>query len=155
MKEFSEESLIKSIEALHKKILNEPKVPEETELIFHEDCVEITGGICMVLSYETFSMIMKHPDVKEIKMESLKELLESGEAKSVGCDWYISNKVGVWNIVNFQGTDAVSINLSKVINYELFTEHFYEMSYDHLVSFIENKWHVEKDRKFFDKYIVV
>lgn len=88
-------------------------------------------------------------------MESLKELLESGEAKSVGCDWYISNKVGVWNIVNFQGTDAVSINLSEVINYELFTEHFYEMSYDHLVSFIENKWHVEKDRKFFDKYIVV
>ncbi|MBQ0114083.1 MAG: hypothetical protein KBT03_13215 [Bacteroidales bacterium] len=87
-------------------------------------------------------------------MISLKEILKTGEAKSVGCDWYISNKVGVWNIVNFQGTDAVSINLGKIIDYDLFAKHFYEMSYDHLVSFIENKWHTEKDYKFFDKYIV-
>lgn len=63
MKDFSDESLIRSIEDLHKKLLNEPRVPKKTKLIFHKDFVEISGEICMVLSYETFDMLMKHPDI--------------------------------------------------------------------------------------------
>lgn len=74
--------------------------------------------------------------------------------KGVGSDWYICNSLGYWNLVNLQGTDAVSINFSKYINFELFVEDFYEMSYDHLVQFIEWKCNIERDRKFFNKYIL-
>lgn len=74
--------------------------------------------------------------------------------KCFGSDWYVCNSLGYWNLVNLQGTDAVSINFSKNINFELFVEDFYEMSYEHLVQFIEHKYHIEKDRKYFDKYIL-
>ena len=82
------------------------------------------------------------------------DLKNNQNVKGIGSNWYICNTFGVWNLVNFQGTDAVSINFSKKIDCKTFVEDFYGMHYDELVIFIEDKCNKEANRGYFDKYII-
>ena len=55
-------------------------------------------------------------------------------------------------VVDIEGTDGFSINFLDRVDVNLFIEHFKDMSFLGLKSFIEKKW--REDKEYFNKYIL-
>lgn len=66
-------------------------------------------------------------------------------------NWNIVSDDGELLVVNLEGTDGFSINFSDNVNINLFIEHFKNMSFLGLKSFLEKKW--REDKEYFNKYI--
>ena len=67
-------------------------------------------------------------------------------------NWYIYSDEGIGIVVNLEGTDGFSINFSDQVDINIFIEHFKDMSFLGLKSFIEKKW--REDKEYFNKYIL-
>lgn len=55
----NQEDLFISIGELHSKILNTSTPPQENEVIFYDDCVEILGDFCVVISCDVYNTLIK------------------------------------------------------------------------------------------------
>ena len=66
--------------------------------------------------------------------------------------WNIFSDEGTLLVVDIEGTDGFSINFSDQVDINLFIEHFKDMSFLGLKSFIEKKW--REDNEYFDKYVL-
>lgn len=69
-------------------------------------------------------------------------------------DWYVSNQVGVWNIVNNEGTDAFSVNIAAKIDYVKLVEDFNHLNFKQFKEYVESKWRGDARREYF-KYVVL
>lgn len=69
-------------------------------------------------------------------------------------DWYVSNQVGVWNIVNNEGTDAFSVNIAAKIDYVKLVEDFNHLNFKQFKEYVESKWCSDARREYF-KYVVL
>ena len=67
-------------------------------------------------------------------------------------NWNIFSDEGTLIVVDIEGTDRFSINFSDQVDINLFIEHFKDMSFLGLKSFIEKKW--REDKECFDKYVL-
>ena len=67
-------------------------------------------------------------------------------------NWNIFSDEGKLLVVDIEGTDGFSINFSYQVDVNLFIEHFKDMSFLGLKSFIEKKW--REDKECFDKYVL-
>ena len=67
-------------------------------------------------------------------------------------NWNIFSDEDKLLVVDIEGTDGFSINFSDQVDVDLFIEHFKDMSFLGLKSFIEKKW--REDKMYFNKYIL-
>ena len=67
-------------------------------------------------------------------------------------NWNIFSDEGTLLVVDIEGTDGFSIKFSDQVDINLFIEHFKDMSFLGLKSFIEKKW--REDKEYFNKYIL-
>ena len=67
-------------------------------------------------------------------------------------NWNIFSDEDTLLVVDIEGTDGFSINFSGNVNINLFINHFKDMSFLGLKSFIEKKW--REDKEYFNKYIL-
>ena len=67
-------------------------------------------------------------------------------------NWNIFSDEDMLLVVDIEGTDGFSINFSDQVDINLFIEHFKDMTFLSLKSFIEKKW--REDKEYFNKYIL-
>lgn len=67
-------------------------------------------------------------------------------------NWNIFSDEDALLVVDVEGTDGFSINFSDQVDINLFIEHFKDMTFLGLKSFIEKKW--REDEEYFNKYIL-
>ena len=67
-------------------------------------------------------------------------------------NWNIFSDEDTLLVVDIEGTDGFSISFSDQVDINLFIEHFKDMSFLGLKSFIEKKW--REDKEYFNKYIL-
>lgn len=67
-------------------------------------------------------------------------------------NWNIFSDEDTLLVVDIEGTDGFRINFSDQVDINLFIEHFKDMTFLGLKSFIEKKW--REDKEYFNKYIL-